>query len=209
MNYYLFNPTGNITALINDETPAEDVMKAEPACEQAGYLGEKEGFDIYLRMAGGEFCGNATMCAAFLTGKEEATVFVEGTGPVTVRKCGERFSVKMPEPLEITELEGYPLVRFEGIDHVICEDGTLDDAKISEWCLEKAMGFMYLDGSNLKPLVYVRDAGTLFWENSCASGTCAVGEYLKKAVRLKNPAGILEYDNGWLTGTVELIRKVM
>ena len=209
MNYYLFNPTGNITALITDNTPAQEVMNAEPSCEQAGYIGNKEGYDIYLRMAGGEFCGNATMCAASLTGKEETEVYVEGTGPVKVRKRGNKYSVKMPEPVEISMLNGYPLVRFEGIDHVICEDGSLDSEKITEWCTGKAMGFMYLDGNELKPLVYVKDADTLFWENSCASGTCSVGEYLNKAVRLKNPAGILEYDGGWLTGTVELLKQVM
>ena len=26
----------------------------------------------------------------------------------------------------------------------------------------------------MRPLVYVRDTDTLVWENSCASGTCAV-----------------------------------
>ena len=206
MKYYLFNPTGNITALIEDGN-ASEIMKMEPNCEQAGYIGKKAGADISLSMAGGEFCGNATMCAAYLTGKTDVKVHVEGTGIVNVRINGNTGEVEMPEVREITTLNGYPLVRFKGIDHVIIED-DLDSSLIEKWCIGEAMGFMYLNGNNLKPLVYVKSIQTLFYENSCASGTAAVGEYLKRKVSLNNPAGVLEYDKGILKGSVELIKKV-
>ena len=207
MRYYLLNPTGNITALIEGDCSADEIMKKEPACEQAGYVFPKEGCDIALRMAGGEFCGNATMSAAFLTGRDEAEVFVEGTGTVRVVRSGDRYSVKMPEPLEITEFKGLPLVRFKGIDHLIIE-GELDSSLIKEYCRGEALGFMYLKGDELKPLVYVKSIDTLFWENSCASGTAAVGEWKGEAIRLREPGGVLEYSGGWLTGTVELIKTV-
>ena len=207
MRYYLLNPTGNITALIDGNIPAAEVMKKEPACEQAGNIYEKEGCDIALRMSGGEFCGNAAMCAAYLTGKENAKVFVEGTGIVNVTRTGDRFGVEMPRPLEITEKNGFPMVRFPGIDHVITE-GDLDPALIKSWCEGDALGFMYLSGDGMKPLVYVKGSGTLFWENSCASGTTAVGEYLGRPVKLKQPGGVLEYADGILTGQVELIKTV-
>ena len=209
MKYYLLDPTGNITALVTDDTPAEEIFKKEPDCEQVGYIEYRDGCDIYLRMAGGEFCGNATMCAAYLTGKKEADVFVEGTGHVKVKTDGNTGSVLMPKPYEITALNGYPMVRFKGMDHIIIEDRELDESLIKEWCIGEAMGFMYLKGNELKPLVYVRDIDTLFYENSCASGTCAIGEYKGKPVELKEPAGKLKYENGYLTGSVRLIQAFL
>ena len=209
MKYYLFDPTGNITVLVDGDFPADEIMKLEPACEQVGYISNKDGYDISIRMAGGEFCGNASMCAAYLTGKKNSRIFFEGTGPVEATIDGKRGSVRMPRPLEITTLNGYPLVRFKGIDHVIVENRELDPALIKDWCTAEAMGFMYLDGDSMKPLVYVKGADTLFWENSCGSGTSAVGEYRGKKVSLTQPCGrVLEYENGFLSGTVELIKEV-
>lgn len=209
MKYYLFDPTGNITALVDGSIDDGEIMKKEPLCEQVGYVYEKEGCDIALRMAGGEFCGNATMCAAYLTGKAQVTVFVDGTGPVNVSVDHETGSaeVEMPKPYEITELNGYPLVRFKGIDHLIA-DRSLDPSLIKEWCSGDAMGFMYLEGDELKPLVFVKESRTLFWEHSCASGTTAVGEYLGHPVRLNEPGGVLEYSDGRLKGHVKLIKEV-
>ena len=221
MKYYLLNPTGNITALVRGNIPADEVMSMEPLCEQLGYLFEKEGSDIALRMAGGEFCGNATMCAAYIyaleSNKKRLTVkvFVEGTGTVEVKINGNRGTVSMPKPYEVGELNGFPLVRFKGIDHLIIEEknacGIKENAEtlIKQWCSGAALGIMFLNGSSLEPLVYVKSEETLFWENSCASGTCAVGEWLEKPVELRQPCGgILSYGNGKLTGTVELIKTV-
>ena len=73
IKYHVMDPTGNITILV--ETPVEEasqpfvaskLMEAEPEAEQVGFLTSpvNETWDIALRMAGGEFCGNATMSAA-------------------------------------------------------------------------------------------------------------------------------------------------
>ncbi len=47
-----------------------------------------------------------------------------------------------------------------------------------------ALGIMFIDEKEqmykLKPLVYVKKANTLFWENSCASGSSAVGVWFAK-----------------------------
>ena len=68
IKYYLMNPTGNITLLV--ETPVEKaaqseiavrLMELETTAEQVGFLSGNS-----LRMAGGEFCGNASMSAAAL-----------------------------------------------------------------------------------------------------------------------------------------------
>ena len=71
VRYRMFDPTGNLTLLV--ETPVEAarqaetaarLLEAEPATEQVGFLCAAPDADIALRMAGGEFCGNAAMCAA-------------------------------------------------------------------------------------------------------------------------------------------------
>lgn len=208
-SYYLFDPTGNITALVDGPYDSKKIMEMEPSCEQLGYFSfdNDKGADINIAMAGGEFCGNATMCAAYMTGKSEVKVYVEGTGMINVTVNGSEFSVDMPKPVEITQINGYPLVRFKGIDHVIIED-DLDPELIKQWCEGDALGFMYLNGDTLKPLVYVKSIGTLLYENSCASGTTAVGYYKGCSVELKQPGGILKFCDGKLTGTVKLLKKV-
>ena len=73
LNYCIFDPTGNITALVETEVPvaeqpaaASAVMEKHPEVEQVGFVRLLEAAAAELRMAGGEFCGNATMCTAAL-----------------------------------------------------------------------------------------------------------------------------------------------
>ena len=209
VSYSLLDPTGNVTILV--ESPiaeseqarlAQQLMLLEPDAEQVGFVTQADD-GVFLRMAGGEFCGNATMSAALLyllrNGRPEemVTVHVCGTPEpiaVNVDAIAEgiwRGTVKMPSPLAIDYEcfpggERLPVVRFPGISHVILENNLETDKAeqlASEWCryLEAdALGLMFLNQSQgrLKPLVYVPAADTLFWESSCASGTTAVGAYL-------------------------------
>ena len=80
IQYCIFDPTGNITALVETGVDIADqpaaaarIMELEPDVEQVGFItyadndAIKEGsVPVSIRMAGGEFCGNATMCAAAL-----------------------------------------------------------------------------------------------------------------------------------------------
>lgn len=98
-----------------------------------------------------------------------------------------------------------PVVRFPGIAHVIVEkapDRERAGAVAPALCgflKAEALGLMFLDAEDhsLTPLVYVPGAGTLYWENSCASGTSAAGAYLAEkagaAVKLglRQPGGVL------------------
>ena len=152
LQYSILDPTGNITALV--ESPVEPLrqpqaaarlMECHPAVEQVGFIDyEADGeADAGLRMAGGEFCGNAAMSAAALLllhrGEpavgESRSVRLRVSGaaaPVTVRLCRERegsFSagVQMPPALRIERREltadgcgdRLPVVRMEGISHVV------------------------------------------------------------------------------------------
>ena len=210
IRYALLDPTGNMTILAETPVPDADqpaaaarLMELEPAAEQVGFLSVNEK-RLRLRMAGGEFCGNATMSAAALfaidRGISEGTLCVSVSGaadPVEVRlsACPEentiRGTVRMPRPVSVGEVffpDGSvrPVVRFDGICHVIAEsDFSREDAEavISDWCRflhTDAAGIMLFDRERgtLDPLVCVPAAGTICWEHSCASGTTAVGAFL-------------------------------
>lgn len=243
-----------------------------------GSHGETRPVHGSLRMAGGEFCGNATMSAAALyllrhhTKKPAASeieycVHLRVSGadePVEVRLKQENqpetpvqtqgipvrartsflASVHMPRPLSIAETTfshggvtgTLPFVRMRGISHVLIEphtpffrlraDRTDAGHAIREWCslLEAdGLGLMFLEHvsteTRLTPLVYIPGSGTMFWENSCASGSSAVGMILAaragKTLRLPlhEPGGILSVTSDpdtlktWLSGQVHLVNK--
>ncbi len=209
ITYTLFNPTQNITLLAETPVPEESqpqiaqrLMSIEPETEQVGFV-SLTADGIRLRMAGGEFCGNASMSAAALymerSGRKESNVTVHVSGTlkpvwVSMRELSAglwRGIVNMPEPLSIKRevFPGgriLPVVRFPGISHVILED-TFDrksaEAMAAKWCRyldSEAVGLMFLDREQLTldPLVFVPAAKTLCWESSCASGTTAAGAFL-------------------------------
>ena len=72
IRYSILDPTGNITALVEGPVEPERyapvasaVMRRHPAVEQVGFFSVKDGRPA-LAMAGGEFCVNASLCAAAL-----------------------------------------------------------------------------------------------------------------------------------------------
>ncbi len=248
LSYAFMDPTGNITVLVEAAVPvemqkqvADRIMAIEPLCEQVGFLVDApSGCDTAIRMAGGEFCGNAAMCASALHAlrcgiKEEKKlrVAVSGRGvAVTVKPTEEGYHccVEMPSPKEIVTVEKHglnlPVVLSDGISHAVLL-GAVDDSTaetiVRELCEElraEAMGLMQVDleASTMKPLVYVPDADTLFWENSCGSGTAAVGAYLRAAegkavsLPLHQKGGTLrvtadEAGKIFLQGSARLVRR--
>ena len=259
LKYCIFDPTGNITALVetavdiaDQPAAASHIMELEPDVEQVGFISYEEdpaagGAPVSLRMAGGEFCGNATMCAAALfairSGLQGGAVPVKVWGvsaPFEVlleRQAALNYSaaVSIPPALAMDELRladgmlpgsdslSLPIVRMEGISHVIIEPdsgffGLKDDPALAEtllrgWCGvlgAECLGMMFLgEGAAIRPmipLVYVPGADTMFWENSCASGSVAAGMYLAaKAgapvdVTFDEPAGRLRVESDPVTG---------
>lgn len=207
--YTLWDPTGNRTILVSapvevsrQPAVAAALMRAEPTAEQVGFLSAD---GLSLRMAGGEFCGNASISAAAAYcrahGLERADVPLtvsgaDGTVTVTVSafENGWRGSVEMPEPAAIREESLtllrrtvlLPVVHFPGISHVIVSSPmtpALAEEAAPLWCRAlhaDALGILLLNEAEhrMVPLVYVPAADTLVWEHSCASGTAAVGAYL-------------------------------
>ncbi|MBQ4578462.1 MAG: hypothetical protein IJA84_05305 [Clostridia bacterium] len=126
------------------------------------------------------------------TGEQTVTVRVSGAPApleVTLRGADAALyaAIRMPLPLRVLplthpELGAVTLVEYPGISHLVLEerqpcDGDLAAARELLTGLgadSGCFGLLYTDGSRMRPLVYVRDTDTLVWENSCASGTCAV-----------------------------------
>jgi diaminopimelate epimerase len=194
-------------------------------------------------MAGGEFCGNASMCAAVIAAIESGqncpnvNLRVSGASGIVRAEVSAQSggdwtgTVDMPQPTAIEEINlpgagRLPVVRFEGISHVILQQEMSRD-KAQElaqvWCEAlgtDALGVLFLDQemSSMTPLVYVPVAQTLCWEKSCASGTTAVCAYLAEqksapcSICLRQPGGELQAEadqNGEirLTGKVKLLKR--
>ena len=242
LRYTIFDPTGNITALVESETPVPDqpavaasLMRRHPEVEQVGFVNENA-----LRMAGGEFCGNASMCAAALlllrAGQDGGELQLNVSGapdPVKLRLSREgagafRAEILMPRALGLTEtalaFEGLhgslPLVRFAGISHLIAEadsaffpllrDRARAESAVRAFCGElraDGLGLLFLEGQRMTPLVYVPASATVFWENSCASGSAAVGMYragqrgASVELALRQPGGLLRVRSDPAGGT--------
>ena len=260
MRYTILDPTGNITALVESPVPplerpaaAAALMRRHPQVEQVGFVrfadAEGEGVDAALSMAGGEFCGNASLCAAALCLlrrgaapgiRERVRLRASGASwPVeTELVCGQDGSfsawVWMPPAIAPAEqsfvFEGLSgdltLVRMEGISHLIVPEDSVFFALLSDrsaaeravrqWCTElrtEGLGLMFLEkGENLRltPLVYVPGSGTVFWENSCASGSAAAGTALAARsgmpvdLRLTEPGGTLRIVSDPASGETRL-----
>ena len=242
----ILDPTGNITAIA--ESPVEiarqpsvaaAIIRRCPEVEQVGFLSVPDGEGLpALRMAGGEFCGNASMSAAALVlirrglSRGELLLRVSGAEkPVAVRLRHEgagsfEAELQMPpalgiaeEQLAFGELSGsLPLVRMEGISHLVVEPGSVfyallrdrpaAEEAVRRFCADlgaEGLGLLFLEGEgrerSMTPLVYVPGCGTCFWENSCASGSAAVGMLLasragrREAFSLREPGGILRVES--------------
>ena len=262
MTYTLFDPTGNITALIGGDVSREEaakLMQMHPEVEQAGFIREafpEEDGDVMLKMAGGEFCGNASMCAAvWYAGKyglQCGKVRLDVSGAediimVRIKKTGTDSylaEVGMPPALGIDEAElefaglkeKAPLVRYQGIEHLVIEEDSpffsllkereKAEEAVKEWCGKihaPGLGLMFVKateaGCRLTPLVYIPGSDTLFWEHSCASGSSAVCVYIADkegcdvSLNLSQPGGVLKVKSDprgletWLSGNVKVIRR--
>ena len=258
-DYIVADPTGNITVLITsgfdavtrNELTAE-AFRLVPDCEQAGFIMEVSDEQIRLEMMGGEFCGNATLstaawhayCHGIKTGKT-AEVKVDSSGAddvltVSVTRLDDEDgqpafegTVEMPVP-SVSSIDGYPLVSFGGISHLIVPSDEYTDDEAEQAVVSyadklgvQAMGMMLCsdyealisgalqnDSITIRPLVYVPGSGTVVWEHGCASGSTAAGYYRAyvdasaAATHIRQPGGVISMQvrNGrpFLTGKVLL-----
>lgn len=198
IEYYVLDPAKNITAIVTGDVPegkraeiAESIMKENKEIEQVGFI-KVHGESCYLDMAGGEFCGNAVRCASLVSKSNKVIC------------CGQE--IKCEGSL------AYLPKDLKGITHTIIElpyeQHSASKAKYEKLIKElaegsDAFGIMLFDEKELRltPLVYVSVINTMFWENSCASGTAALANYFLdkygKALKLdiKEPGGIISIES--------------
>ena len=203
LDFIKINPAGNITILIdNFNIYDKDIAKiSEELMREDNLHAEQVGFikDNHLQMMGEN---------SFLA------------------------KIKMPKfkSLEEIKIDNYKLglVKFSGIDHFIFDvaenkednfEKVIDSVK--NYLSDKdfsAFGIMFFDRENLsmKPYVYVKEVESGIFENSCASGTTALGYYLKKyknldRAKIVQPNGWLEYiienDEIYIDGSVEIVAE--
>lgn len=245
MRYSIWNPTGNITALVESDidqaqqiSVATALMESHPQVEQVGFVQFNKGdLPVCLQMAGGEFCGNAAMSAAALylmrtnrSLQDPQSVPIRVSGALTPLEAvlveieTKMYSASLQTPWSASvdyrqfcyqgKKEKLPVVDMGGITQIIIKPDSVfwdmsnncSDAEtaIGQWCSELSapgLGFMFLnqqdDFFDMTPLVYVPGAGTVFWENSCASGSMAVCMYYASETGtgvqlvLKQPGGVM------------------
>ena len=126
---------------------------------------------------------------------------------------------------------------MEGISHMLIRPASAffsllqerqrAERAVRDWCAQlkaEGLGLMFLEEEaaasfRLTPLVYIPGSGTLFWENSCASGSAAVGGYLAETagapvrLELRQPGGSLRVESApgggtWLHGRVRLLKTI-
>ncbi len=226
IEYYILNPSGNITALVTSKALIKDygliaskIMEKDKTVEQAGFV-DFEGEQPFLRMSGDEFCGNAVMCSAvlysYLKGKTgeillnvygvdspvkcEVSKTVSGYRAVCTLYCVNSVST---EKFEIDDFcFNAPYISLTGISHIVLQYGF--DKKTAEKLIKKycdcydlpAMGIMFFDKITKKnvPLVYVKNIDTMIYENSCASGSCALSAFFcddNEKMDIFHPGGLI------------------
>lgn len=229
-----------------------DTIMALYPVEQVGFIdltpGKEEGV-----MAGGEFCANFTRSEAWLArnGKPgELDIQIsgaEGRLRAGITPSGDAFA-QMPiyaDPnrlIDDTDRPGNVIVQMQGITQYINFDmddirgRTPEEIKAAGMALIRkkglntypAAGVMYAqmvgDSWRITPVVYVRDADTLFLETACGSGTTALGMVLARRqggsitdVPIIQPSGLsinvsVEFDGSQfgyaqVSGPVEMITE--
>jgi len=193
--YTILKPGGNNTAIVEPlvlnkalkKIINDEIILRNPKVEQVGFIDRK---NKVLEMAGGEFCGNATRCAAYLfLNKKPGTIQIKVSGAKRKLIAGidrnQNVFAEMPiykNPNRIKTFKNGYIVEIQGITNVVTK---LPYKNISKKLLKKkafdllrklnliqkvkASGVMFISYknrvTNLQPVVWVKDIKTLFLRN--------------------------------------------
>lgn len=171
IEYCIFNPGGNLTALVLDNHYDEkqrkiinDVILRKHKClEQVGFLSKNE---KELEMAGGEFCGNATRCSVkyYLNNALNCECLIKVSGMKEKLLAGidngNKVWVDIPvKSVKQTSKEEYSIVEIDGITHIVVSNKQsqrylMNKDKLKEYAREiinefrindKAVGVMFTE----------------------------------------------------------------
>ena len=201
IKYLKYNPSGNITALVigdkynkNERKIINDyIMKEDKEIEQVGFLSEDKN---KMSMAGEEFCGNATRCAAmyYLKNKELDKIIIETCNMNLQAGIDKDNKIWCEIPIDNYKIEIIDkdkeiyMIKLKGITIISIKNKTNFEAFflknkaeniIKKYNLDdKAVGIMFINKTKdifkMYPVVWVKKVNTLFLENACGSGSIAV-----------------------------------
>lgn len=193
IEFIKFNPTQNMTILVKTNHPTEDYKQIATKmmsydsvnAEQVGFIGKSlnNAADAYLKMAGGEFCGNACMSLATLIASEKGLhhdehteILLEVSGSDTLIMCQVRRNVNehicqltMPIPKTIEkrtikygrEEIDVVIVSFHEFVHIVIEVKRFSD-KVREEAQRLAKSFAAkLEANLIGILLYKSKSGEL------------------------------------------------
>ncbi|MBQ7667859.1 MAG: hypothetical protein IJS47_00835 [Clostridia bacterium] len=201
VKYKLYVPSGNKTALVIGDwyTKAQKkhindfILYKHKSVEQVGFVSEKE---YKLTMAGGEFCGNATRCAAlyYLGENKNRNISIKVSGMTDKVKAGIDKNSNVYADIKVNSVKkykGYKIIEIEGITHIVLNENEsekylcdltnikekareiIDNLKVDD----KAVGVIFTEETDkalkIFPIVLVKSIDTLFFETACGSGTVA------------------------------------
>lgn len=195
-NIKIVNGSGNVTAFVFDKTDACDysavagkIMRADKRIEQVAFVISTESVIPRIEMMGGEFCGNASRCFAYLVGLEKGidkgTVRISCSGedrPVFAKidTTQNTAFLQMTSRAEKIKTDGYLGIAFNGITHYVTDEklGIRAAKKLLKELAEKtksdAVGLLVRNRKVIKPIVLVKDTGSVVAEGSCGSGALAL-----------------------------------
>lgn len=191
IRYLIYNPAGNITALVKGDKFNKKqkriinnaIMNENSEVEQVGFLSlEKK----KLSMAGGEFCGNATRCAALYYLNKDNEIEVEINDKILKAGIDNKNKIwceipvnecqiqKLDEKIYKIKLSGITIIPREIQAENILNENLKSEAVniIKKYEIDdNAIGIMFYQDNLMYPVVWVKAINTLFVENSCGSGT--------------------------------------
>lgn len=231
IEYFIFNPGGNLTALVFDnhynKTQRKNIndviLKKHKCVEQVGFISNN---NLKLQMAGGEFCGNATRCAVkyYLDNnfQRECLIKVSGIKEKLLAGIDNENKVWVDVPIKSvykSNLAGINIVEIEGITHIVLNEEQSkkylnNKEKLKDYAKEmiskikindKAIGVLFTEIKDkfikLYPIIWVKDIDTFFYETACGSGTVAVG-----ACSTENEIAVLQ-PSGYEITTKKLLKN--
>ncbi|MGL5935762.1 MAG: diaminopimelate epimerase [Cetobacterium sp.] len=245
LEFMKLNPAGNSTLLYNIQNIEKtEVIRISETLKKEEYIeAEQTGFinGNHLQMLGGEFCGNASRSFGVYLAKndkdfrERKNYIITCSGEenpleIEITKTSENFffsKIKMPRYKSISEMildeTRICKVEFSGIIHFIVESKGINSLKIDivkRYCKKykiKNYGIMFFDKEDCSmiPYVYIEGVGGC-WENSCASGSAALGFYLAlrndfHSIDIKQPGGFLyismEKNELYIDGFINIVSE--
>lgn len=220
LNYYYLYPAGNPTVLIQNPNSSLSSNQKSLLCtlirglfkdvDQIGFFNSRE-----LEMEGGELCGNALRCFAYiLNRKRNSSIKVRSSGVSNKVLLGcreDQYFVQMAISIRTTKILPFMfVVSLEGISYLVLQSRFFNKKfsslllffiKYLRIFISPAFGVVLFKKKDIKdmgsisisPLVYVKKANTTIFETSSVTSSLAVYSCIntidEKSLSLYQPSG--------------------